>query len=231
VNRRPELKCINKNSAEVIDLDSDGDVGDWFNAPSWSGPSAGEYNNIRVRVDRDEKTDPCHKLEANCEGKITIIGNPIPSSSSYTPPPPQSSSSSAPVITPSSSSKAVSSSSAASGGGVCGEGQGNMCLWNAAGDCWPVNSADEKKNCGKNGWLFQGGDQGEGTACKNGTFICGKDNNPPAGGATSLGCCKWASETKCYNIYTQKEKDDCSGSSTDKYWSQACPDKNGGCPP
>jgi len=225
IEKRPEVKCtLRADASNYKLLDPVEDIY-WYNEPTWDRPAGGVYNNIEAKVDSEDKKE-CQGARIKCNGGIITIIAPSSSSrpSSSSAPPPQSSSS---VYVP----PPQSSSSTTSGGGVCGEGQGNMCLWNAAGDCWPVNSAEEKKNCGKNGWLFQGGEQGEGTACKNGTFICGKDNSPPAGGATSLGCCKWASETRCYNIYTQKEKDDCSGSSTDKYWSQACPDKNGGCPP
>jgi len=230
VERRPELKCIEKNG-NVIPLDNDLDVGKWTNNPAWNGPSALIYDNILVKVERDDK-GPCHGLEVKCEGTITISA---PSSSSYSPPPPPSNSSSSPSTTSSSSkassaSTTPSSSSAASGGGACSsnETRGNMCLWNAGGDCWPLNSS-ERDNCGKNAWIFQGGTEGAGTACSGGTFICGKNNSPPTGSAASLGCCKWETETKCWDVYTTQEKTDCSGGSN-RFWNQNCPNKDGGCP-
>jgi hypothetical protein len=106
-------------------------------------------------------------------------------------------------------------------------GAAEMCLW-PSGDCWPVG--DERDNCSRNGWIFDGGTQGEGTACSGGTFTgTGKDQNPPTGSATSLGCCKWDTETKCWDVFDSEAVSDCSGGDN-QFWSSACPDKQGTCP-
>jgi len=228
--KRPELKCKEKANGASTTLDNDNDVGKWTNQPIWNGPEAGTYNNIMVKVERDDK-GPCHGLEVKCNGTITVTA---PSSSSTPPPPPPppppSSSSQSHTTTPSSSSRSSSSSSASSGGGACGsDSRGDNCLWNGAGDCWPIKNADDRANCGKNAWIYQGGTTGEGTACKGGTFVCGKDSSPPSGGKTSLGCCHWETETKCWDVYEEKEKTDCSGGNN-KFSSTKCPDKEGTCP-
>jgi hypothetical protein len=109
-----------------------------------------------------------------------------------------------------------------------------MCLWNAAGDCYPVPSQDGKTvaDCERDGWHFSGGTGGEGTFCSGGTFVRGKTNTPPApgGNTTPLGCCKWDDGSgKCWNIYENQEVTDCSGG-TNQFWSGACPDQQGNCP-
>ena len=148
----------------------------------------------------------------------------------------RSSSSSATLVPYSSSSKASSSSrsnntpssSSVASSGDCGS-TGDMCLWNTGGDCWPIYDATDRSRCASYAWIFQGGIDGEGTACSGGTFICGKDNNPPSGGATSIGCCHWETETKCWDVYTTLEKEDCSNGNN-RFTSTRCPDKNGTCP-
>jgi len=110
----------------------------------------------------------------------------------------------------------------------------DMCMWNAAGDCWELGTAPDFKtpaDCIKDAWYFKGGAAGAGSFCEGGTFQEGKTNTPPTpgGNVVSLGCCKWDTETKCYDIYTEQEKTDCNGGSN-QYWSNACPDKQGTCP-
>ena len=143
-----------------------------------------------------------------------------PSSSSAVP----SSSSAEP-----SSSSARSSSSGSGGGGKCAEG--TMCLWNEGGDCGPLSDSD-RTSCEYFAWVFKGGNEGKGTLCKGGTFIngCGKNNNPPTTVITSKGCCKWETETKCWDIFTDEDITNCRDGSN-KYWFSACPEpKDGTCP-
>ena len=106
-----------------------------------------------------------------------------------------------------------------------------MCLWNGAGDCWPL-SASDRDNCKKNAWIFNGGEEGKGTMCAGGTFTGeGKNSTPPSGTPlSSLGCCLWAdTETKCWDVYTDAEVSDCKGG-VNKFWSGSCPDSEGACP-
>jgi hypothetical protein len=137
-------------------------------------------------------------------------------------------------------SKLISTSACASDDGSCGEGggggggggggTGEMCLWNGAGDCWPVADAADRASCIKDAWLFQGGSQGKGTLCSGGSFIDGKNNSPPTSVLSSRGCCKWDTQAvKCFDIYSDQEVTDCSGGSN-KYWTSVCPDSDGGCP-
>jgi hypothetical protein len=109
-----------------------------------------------------------------------------------------------------------------------------MCLWNAAGSCWPVPSSDGKtvEDCVRDGWLYNGGTEGANSYCSGGAFSGqGKNQTPPApgGNTVSLGCCKWDSGTQCWDIFTETEKTDCSGGSN-QFWSGACPDQQGTCP-
>jgi len=103
-----------------------------------------------------------------------------------------------------------------------------MCLWNQAGDCWKIDG--NRAACIKDAWLFDGGEEGEGTMCSGGTFIDGKTSTPPSGSpSVSIGCCRWDTDlTKCYDVYTQGDVDNCTGDS--QFYSGACPDKQGGCP-
>jgi len=59
-----------------------------------------------------------------------------------------------------------------------------MCLY-SSGNCYaiPANDAAEKANCLANGWIYNGGREGDGTYClPGGTFTGqGKNNNPPTG--------------------------------------------------
>jgi len=191
---------------------------------------SGVYSNIKITMYDDA---PCPYMKATCDpGKITVSGSTTPSSSSQSNST-QSSSSRASTgsssSTPSSSSSPPPSSSSAASSGTCGS-TGTMCLWDAAGGCWAIKDQAERENCAKNGWIFNGGEEGAGTACKGGTFICGKDNNPPKGGATSLGCCRWDDgKNQCWNIYTDTDVTNCK-SGNNKFWEQKCPDTNGTCP-
>jgi len=239
---RPAVKCKAKDGgAEVATLT--GSVINWTKAGkifSWVKASIPEIigihadNSIQVEI-KNEAEVLCKGEKASCKGELEIcysgecLGDPPkPSSSSVA-----SSSSSSVYVPPPVTS---SSSSVNSGTGVspCPSNitQGDMCLWNGAGDCWKIE-ASRRSECGQNAWVFQGGTEGAGTACKGGTFICGKDKNPPtSGGASSLGCCKWDKNgSKCYNVYTQEDKNNCSGNSSEhQYWSSACPDTEGACP-
>jgi len=149
------------------------------------------------------------------------------SSSEYISPPPPP---------PQSSSSKTSSSSAASSGSTCNsnEQRGTLCLWNGSGDCWPLVDQETRNNCAKNAWIFNGGTQGEGTLCKGGTFVCGKDNSPPTSIATSLGCCRWYTEpNKCWDVYNEDDKYECMDDpdgNGNRFWSAKCPDKSGTCP-
>jgi len=118
------------------------------------------------------------------------------------------------------------------GGGDPTPSTGDMCLWSAGGDCWPVPDATSGKtvaDCEALAWHFRGGTQGEGTFCAGGTFVAGKTDTPPTSGGPSLGCCKWSTETQCYDVYTQTEVTDC-GYGSNQFWAGACPDKQGTCP-
>lgn len=177
---------------------------------SCSNASAGKIAN--------SKTQDCAPLQ---------VGTPPSSSSkpSSSSAAPSSSRSSSSATTPSSSATTPSSSSA--GSGTC---SGNMCLWNGAGACWAVSGSDVAK-CAKDGWLFQGGEEGAATMCKGGTFVqgCGKDNSPPTAAASSKGCCRWNKGSQCWDVYSDKEVSDCNNTDH-QYWTQSCPDKDGGCP-
>jgi len=227
----PEVKCIKKDDGSSVgNFDLKEDV-KWSGDPPWStsywkNPPGGTYL-IRVEIFDDATVVECRKLKADC-GTLTITA-PIPpsstsyiyippSSTSYVPPPPESSSS-------------KGSSSASGNNSACGsDGRGNMCLWNGGGACWPIKDQADRNNCGKDAWIFQGGTEGETTACSGGTFICGIDNNPPTTASTSKGCCRWNNSTQCWDVYSDQQKTDCSGGNN-KYWSQACPNKEGACPP
>jgi len=233
IKDRPEVKCKVKATGAVITLDENTDFFYWSNDPPWNPPAVGTYNDIRIRIDRAyDGTRECQGMEVKCNGTITITGTVTPSSSSR-PPTPSSNSTPSSSSRPSSSSVASSSSrassSSANNSGTCGS-TGTMCLWDAAGGCWKIKDQAERENCAKNGWIFDGGDEGATTACKGGTFICGKDNNPPKGGATSLGCCRWDDgKNQCWNIYSDTDVTNCK-SGNNKFWNQKCPDTNGTCP-
>jgi hypothetical protein len=124
--------------------------------------------------------------------------------------------------------------SAACGTHVPGGDAKDMCMWNAAGDCWELNTSPDFKtveDCIQDAWHFKGGTQGTGSYCAGGTFQSGKTNTPPTpgGNTVSLGCCKWSTGTKCWDIYTETEKTDCSGGANELF-PGACPDKQGTCP-
>jgi len=234
---RPVVKCKAKEGgAEVytftgssISWTKDGKLFSWRSISE----ILGVHNDGSIQVEINDTE--CKGGKASCKGELEICYSgecrgdpPKPSSSSVA-----SSSSSSVYVPPPATS---SSSSVNSGTGVspCPSNitQGDMCLWNGAGDCWKIE-ASRRSECGQNAWVFQGGTEGAGTACKGGTFICGKDKNPPtSGGASSLGCCKWDKNgSKCYNVYTQEDKNNCSGNSSEhQYWSSACPDTEGACP-
>ena len=238
IKDRPEVKCKVIATGAIIPLDENIDAFSWTNDPPWYAPYVGTYDNILVKVSRaTEGTKECDKMEIKCKGTITITGtvssNSTPSSSSKASSnsntPSSSSKASSNSNTPSSSSKA-SSSSAGSTNGACGsDGRGNMCLWNGGGACWPIKDQADRNNCGKDAWIFQGGTEGATSACSGGTFICGIDNNPPTAAGSSKGCCRWNNSDKCWDVYSDQQKTDCSGGNN-KYWSQACPNKDGGCP-
>jgi len=109
-------------------------------------------------------------------------------------------------------------------------GATDMCLWDAAGACWPLADADAVTNCKTNGWLFDGGTQGEDTFCAGGTFTGqGKTNTPPTSAVPAIGCCHWDSQPAghCFNIYEAADATNC-GSGANTYWAgSACPAKNG----
>jgi len=99
------------------------------------------------------------------------------------------------------------------------------CLWNEAGECWPVTGA-AVDNCKQNGWLFNGGTTGEATFCSGGTFVQGKSNNPPTTAVPSKGCCRWSTEApKCFNVYTDADVTNCSGGAN-SFWTGACVTKS-----
>jgi hypothetical protein len=100
------------------------------------------------------------------------------------------------------------------------------CLY-GSGDCWPADS----KNC-EGGWQYEGGTTGEGTLCSGGSYIGPgpkTTGDPPTSLKPSLGCCKWDTETLCWDVFTQAEASDC-GTGDNQFWSSACPDKQGTCP-
>jgi len=95
------------------------------------------------------------------------------------------------------------------------------CLWNEAGECWPV-TGDAVDNCKSNAWLFEGGAQGVTTFCVGGTFVQGRNNNPPTSAVAAKGCCRWSTEApKCFNVYTDADVTNCSGG-TNVYWYGEC---------
>jgi len=128
---------------------------------------------------------------------------------------------------PSSSSSTPAMSSAGSDSGNCA-GFGNMCLW-TSGNCYPVPSSDgiSVADCIRDGWLFQGGKEGESTMCAGGTWTgCGKNSDPFA---LSKGCCRWNELTQCYNVYTDEDVINCN-SGDNHFWSTPCPNTQGSCP-
>jgi len=201
---------------------------------SISNPVPGTFSNLEVEI--ASSANVCQGMKKPC-GTLVVSAASTPSSSSAPNNTPSSSSrnnstTSSNSSTPSSSSAPNNTPSSASGGtGVSpcpsGETRGNNCLWNESGACWPLNN--DRENCAKNGWIFQGGETGATSGCKGGTFICGKSTSPPAGGAASLGCCHWDTETKCWDVFTETAKNDCSGGNN-KFTSTKCPDTEGTCP-
>jgi len=236
-DKRPEITCIEKaNPSNVETLDQENDVLEYTSNDSrisWNALQSGVYNNIRVKIDRDNK-GPCHKLEAACTGSITIAASPSSSSYTYIPP---SSNSTPPVTpssnsTPSSSSRAnttTSSSSVASSGtkGPCLVG-GNKryCKWSKDGACDEINSEHGYisgdggcsagnctcdaliKNCTDYGYLY-------GSSTCSGTDLNGK--NPDA--VTILGCCKWGNNN-CWTLQSDAPNKDCPNLLTS---GKACP--------
>ena len=218
----PEVMCIINKEEFFLEPEYDFE---WIDAPNWDAPKAGTYSKIKVKVNNDAEV--CQGLTATCSGTLTILKG---ISSNSTP----RSSSSAFIYSSSSKPSSSSSTTSSGGGGNCksGETRGDMCLWNAGGDCWPLSGADEearRSNCAQNAWIFQGGAMGEDTGCRGGTFICGKDNNPPKGGAPSLGCCHWETESDCWDIYTEEDVIAC-GEDNNKFSNTPCPNKGGTCP-
>ncbi|MDR2581874.1 MAG: hypothetical protein LBC75_00150 [Fibromonadaceae bacterium] len=219
----PEVICIENKSKYEFILEPEYDF-QWINAPNWDAPKVGTYSKIQVKVNNDAEV--CQGLTATCSGTLTILKGI--SSSSSTP----RSSSSTKVSSSSSELRSSSSKTSSGGGGTCAstETRGDMCLWNAGGDCWPLFGSDDTKrsNCAQNGWIFEGGVEGDGTGCIGGTFICGRDNNPPKGSVPSIGCCHWENKD-CYDIYTEDDKNKCIAEEN-KFWDTQCPDKFGSCP-
>jgi len=100
-----------------------------------------------------------------------------------------------------------------------------MCLWDNGG-CWPNPPA----NCATDGWLFNGGEEGEDTFCAGGTFTGqGKTSTPPTGAVPAIGCCLWNTKPSghCFPVFNETDATSCSGGAN-KYWAGgACPAKNG----
>ena len=107
-----------------------------------------------------------------------------------------------------------------------------MCLWSAGGGCWPITDEAERANCVASGWVFLGGTEGAASMCEGGTFTGdGRDPNPPTTPQQVLGCCLWAVETSCNNVYSEQEVLDCSGGGN-QFWPVACPTNTANnCPP
>ncbi|MCL2207471.1 MAG: hypothetical protein FWB90_05160 [Fibromonadales bacterium] len=174
-----------------------------------------------------KSTVTCGKEIVTQDCNSLTVGTKTQSSSSSSSSRPSSSSANTSVQ--SSSSQTSTTPSSASGG--C---NGNRCLWNAFGVCYAVPSSDGKTiaDCVRDGWLFQGGEEGDATLCKGGTFVkgCGVSDEPPKEISTSnKGCCKW-NGGQCWDVGTDQQANDCKGNSAHTYWSQACPNKTGGCP-
>jgi len=106
-----------------------------------------------------------------------------------------------------------------------------FCLWSPGGGCYEITAdanetaAEKRANCAKNAWVFSGnkGDVEEGADkfCQGGTFVVGKDNNPPGPGSVGdpLGCCNWADGTDwCDLVYTTTDVANCSQGAA-QYWS------------
>ena len=121
------------------------------------------------------------------------------------------------------------------GGGGGGTGP-EFCLWNEMGECWPIEAeggqtaAQRRTACARDAWVFSNvpsSGQGAGGFCRGGTFVTGKDNNPPTSRPTGDDfCCQWNSgDAQCWTTVG-----DCVGARGGfRSWPGACT-PNGTCP-
>jgi hypothetical protein len=101
-----------------------------------------------------------------------------------------------------------------------------MCSWGDGG-CWPIpddngNTADD---CARDGWLFDGGQQGAKTFCEGGNFVRGKTNTPPTAATlgTLKGCCNW-NGNGCFSVYLDEDWNNCAP----EYRYASCPNDAAG---